>query len=67
MTILKNKLTDDGIELIPATIELLECEVQKNNIKIFEILKVGAPSFWPPELNDDDSNSHFLNVQKNNP
>lgn len=62
MTKNPSTLTDGTIILVPASRNLLQAELN-DPPAVFNILDVGAaPPYWPPDLNDDDSFRHALNL-----
>jgi len=54
-------LSDGTITLIPASRRLLQAELN-DPTAVFDILDVGTPPYWPPDLNDDDSFRYALNL-----
>lgn len=53
------RLFTSRLELVAGTLELAEAEI--NNLAAFaELLKVPKPATWPPPLNDQNSQQHFL-------
>ena len=61
-----NILTNGRVELIPATIPLIELELHEGETP-FAALDVAEPPYWPPELNDNDSFNYALSVLRGNP
>lgn len=47
------------LELVAATVELAEAEIN-NLTELSEMLAVSKPASWPPPLNDEHSQRHFL-------
>lgn len=62
MTLTKDTLNDGQLMLVPATRTMIEAELAHNTVKLCKLLGTSAPPYWPPELNDDDSFTHFLNI-----
>ena len=59
-------LCDSRIELIPATLNMLKTELDPSH-SVFESLDVTEPAYWPPELNDEDSNRFFMSLLETDP
>jgi RimJ/RimL family protein N-acetyltransferase len=49
----------DRLELVAGTVELAEAEI-KNLAEFSQMLQVPKPASWPPPLNDEHSQQHFL-------
>lgn len=64
MTLYTENLTDGQLTLVPATLAMLQAELDINHTQLFNHLDVSPPPYWPPELNDKDSFGHFLNILK---
>ncbi len=54
-------LGDGTLSLIPASKQLLQAELN-DPTTVFDILDVGTPPYWPPDLNDEDSFRYALNL-----
>src|SRR5579864_156103 len=55
----ESRLLTTRLELIAATVELAEAEI--NDLSAFaNLLNVPQPATWPPPLNDEHSQRHFL-------
>ena len=55
------RLFTNRLELAAATIELAEAELS-NPPALAGLLDVPSPTDWPPPLNDEDSQRHFLSL-----
>lgn len=55
------RLFTNRLELVAATIELAEAELS-NPTALAGLLDVPGPADWPPPLNDEDSQRHFLSL-----
>jgi [ribosomal protein S5]-alanine N-acetyltransferase len=55
------RLFTNRLELVAATIELAEAELS-NPLALAGLLDVPSPTGWPPPLNDEDSQRHFLSL-----
>ena len=61
------RLFTPRLELVPGTVELAQAEI--NDLSAFAaLLEVPRPEIWPPPLNDESSQRHFLaSLQKADP
>ena len=61
------RLHTPRLELVPGTVELVQAEI--NDLPTFaRLLEVPQPPSWPPPLNDENSQRHFLaSLQKAEP
>lgn len=55
------RLFTNRLELVAATIEFAEAELS-NPTALAGLFDVPSPTSWPPPLNDEDSQRHFLSL-----
>lgn len=53
-------LHTERLDLIPATLEILDSDLHHNHAALGRLLDAGIPSAWPPPLLDQDALAQFI-------